>query len=575
VPQDDRKSQRTLALYFHEQNGHCHDNAVYRLCRLRYWWVNMGKTISEDCLHCHTCLKHKFRTTLPYGAPKTSIPSYMPLCNICIDVADMVEAKDGYNQILVVVCRSTKYCVIIPWKKTWSSKECAFALWTKWVCWAGIPQSIQSDGARTLVAGCWPHLCQLMETKQLVSSAYNHSSNGLAERQVRSVRSLFDALLEGRSKNDWVMLCPTVAMVYNRIPTVTGMSPAMTLFGVQPRMITDQLHQASSLPDGELKDSLTAAQELIARQRCDLADRQQHAAEELAARQSGRYRNLPDGWGTNHATFWVYLNKEAYSRPEFDQAGTRNKMMAEKAAGPYLVTWVSEDGQTFDIERPEFMKRRTSDHFNVKMVREFVQQHAEPRHLVDAASDDDLDDGEHQVSALTGRRWVKKTRAYHYRVRWLGHADEPEAYLPEADISANRLITAYDEKWPRGCAKSDDPDDVAAYATEAAEKAAGRGSNRAVSAPAEPANQLKMASDAVLQSHPYNLRGSGHPSSLTAAETDLVDSAEVFSLYKPDWAVLTQSMARVAIRASEFLQTMVDAESMECFLAAPDYVGWN
>ena len=84
-----------------------------------------------------------------------------------------------------------------------------------------------------------------------------------------------------------------------------------------------------------------------------------------------------------------------------------------------------------------------------------------------------------------------------------------------------------------------------------------------------------MASDAVLQSHPYNLRGSGHPSSLTAAETDLVDSAEVFSLYKPDWAVLTQSMARVAIRASEFLQTMVDAESMECFLAAPDYVGWN
>ena len=71
------------------------------------------------------------------------------------------------------------------------------------------------------------------------------------------------------------------------------------------------------------------------------------------------------------------------------------------------------------------------------------------------------------------------------------------------------------------------------------------------------------------------MRGSGHPSSLTAAETDLVDSAEVFSLYKPDWAVLTQPMARVAIRASEFLESMVDAEGMECFLAAPDYVHWN
>ena len=54
-----------------------------------------------------------------------------------------------------------------------------------------------------------------------------------------------------------------------------------------------------------------------------------------------------------------------------------------------------------------------------------------------------------------------------------------------------------------------------------------------------------------------------------------MDSAEVFSLYKPDWTVLIQSMARMPIRASEFLRSMVDAESMECFLAAPDYGGWD
>jgi hypothetical protein len=121
VPQGDRESQRTLATYFHEQNNHCHDNAVYRLCRIRYCWLNIGKTILEDYRSCHSCVKNKYRTTLPCGSPKTSVPSYMPLCNICIDVADMVESKDGYNQILVVVCRSTKYCAIIPWKKTWAS----------------------------------------------------------------------------------------------------------------------------------------------------------------------------------------------------------------------------------------------------------------------------------------------------------------------------------------------------------------------------------------------------------------------------------------------------------------------
>jgi hypothetical protein len=39
------------------------------------------------------------------------------------------------------------------------------------------------------------------------------------------------------------------------------------------------------------------------------------------------------------------------------------------------------------------MKRRASDHFNVKFVKEFVHQHAEPRHLIDAASDEELCNG--------------------------------------------------------------------------------------------------------------------------------------------------------------------------------------
>ena len=276
------------------------------------------------------------------------------------------------------------------------------------------------------------------------------------------------------------------------------------------------------------------------------------------------------------------------SRSEFNEAGTRNKMIEEKVAWPYLVTWVYEDGQTFDIERPEIMKRRASDHFNVKFVREFVHQHAEPRHLIDAASDEELEEDEHQIDCITGRRWAKKAGAYQYRVRWLGHSDEPEAYRPESDISAARLITEYDTRWPRGCAKTDDPDDVVAYNTEAAELAAGRGRDQIASPPTAPATPsrrrtlvgeplaaLKAASDAVLNSRPYNLRGSGHSSSLTAAEIEVVDSAEVFSLFRPDWAVQTQSMAREPIRASEFLQSMAAAEQSECLLVAPDYIDWS
>jgi hypothetical protein len=79
----------------------------------------------------------------------------------------------------------------------------------------------------------------------------------------------------------------------------------------------------------------------------------------------------------------------------------------------------------------------------------------------------------------------------------------------------------------------------------------------------------------MLNSCPYNLCGSGHSSSLTAAEIEVVDSAEVFSMFRPDWANQTQSMARAPVRASEFLQSMAAEEQSECLLVALDYIDWS
>ena len=77
----------------------------------------------------------------------------------------------------------------------------------------------------------------------------------------------------------------------------------------------------------------------------------------------------------------------------------------------------------------------------------------------------------------------------------------------------------------------------------------------------------KAASDAVRRSHPYNLRGSGHSSILTAAEVEVMDSAEVFSLYRPDWIGQSQSMTCEPICASDFLQAMAEAERVELVFA--------
>ena len=64
-----------------------------------------------------------------------------------------------------------------------------------------------------------------------------------------------------------------------------------------------------------------------------MLDQHQAAAEEMAARMAVRYRDLPESWGMDDRTWYVYLNTDAFTDNRFDKAGVRNKHYKSPGAG--------------------------------------------------------------------------------------------------------------------------------------------------------------------------------------------------------------------------------------------------
>ena len=71
-------------------------------------------------------------------------------------------------------------------------------------------------------------------TTLIFSSPYHHNTNGIIERQFRTIREYINASLKDRDKTHWVTFLPEVEFSLNAtVQKTTGFSPAEVVFGRQ------------------------------------------------------------------------------------------------------------------------------------------------------------------------------------------------------------------------------------------------------------------------------------------------------------------------------------------------------
>ena len=147
-----------------------------------------------------------------------------------IDHQKICMTATGDNQVLVMIDHFTKYAEAAPCM-TASAEETCDHLINVWIARHGCPITFQSDNGKAFVGDLTKELMKRSQVAQAHSTTYHPQTNGLVERQNRTLVSMLRVYCS-RYMDDWDKHLPQVMGAYNSTEhSTTGISPHMMLTG--------------------------------------------------------------------------------------------------------------------------------------------------------------------------------------------------------------------------------------------------------------------------------------------------------------------------------------------------------
>ena len=213
-------------------NELCHIGIKKQLQYMKdiFLWPKMQESIQECIGECEYCAKRKInqRRTKEIFIPRVSSEFQEQLV---MDVAYMEEIS-GKKYVLVIVDRCSKLTSLTA--LTRQDEDTIFlTLLHKWIYRYGKPKSILSDRGRNFESQSLRTKLSIFGIKQEFSSPYQHQSNGLAERAIRTMRDLISSTLaSGCVEKNWYQLLPRIEYILNTTyQSATGCTPFEIVFG--------------------------------------------------------------------------------------------------------------------------------------------------------------------------------------------------------------------------------------------------------------------------------------------------------------------------------------------------------
>jgi hypothetical protein len=216
--------------------GHPGRKKTYSLLARQYYWPRMTKSVERYTKNCHTCTRTKY-SRLAYQGLLSPLPvPNRPWRSISVDFIVKLPLSHGYDSIMVVVDRLSKMRHFIPCNETIGPKEAA-ELFLKHV-WRfhGLPDQVISDRGPQFASRFWKHLCELLDIKAQLSTAYHPETDGQTER----INEILEAFIRAYCtylQDDWSNWLPLAEFAHNNHDSeTTGISPFFANYGFHPRM---------------------------------------------------------------------------------------------------------------------------------------------------------------------------------------------------------------------------------------------------------------------------------------------------------------------------------------------------
>lgn len=176
------RTKLIAAMHNSAVGGHSGSTATYQRMRKLFDWRGLKRDVEEYVRQCTVCQQAKHEHSKPAGllAP-LPIPT-APWEDLTMDFAEGLPASEGYDAIMVVVDRFTKFAHFVPLRHPFTATQVARAFWDKIVKLHGVPSLIVSDRDKVFTSNLWRELLAGAGTKLLYSTAYHPQTDGQTER---------------------------------------------------------------------------------------------------------------------------------------------------------------------------------------------------------------------------------------------------------------------------------------------------------------------------------------------------------------------------------------------------------
>jgi len=167
------------ALHSSAIGGHSGTKATYYRLKNLFSWKGMKQDVEDYVKQCSVCQQVKHMNSLPAGllAP-LPIPEGA-WQHITMDFVEGLPISNGYNAILVVVDRFTKYAHFLGLKHPFTAAQIAKLVLDNIVKLHGLPSSIVTDRDKIFVSAFWKEFSSSM------ISLYNSALHTILKQTVR------------------------------------------------------------------------------------------------------------------------------------------------------------------------------------------------------------------------------------------------------------------------------------------------------------------------------------------------------------------------------------------------------
>ena len=228
---------------FHDDIGHIGVVKMNELLLRNYCWDNIRNDIREYVSKCFSCAQRK--VSGKKGGPDIPITAFKPFERVMIDISGpLVASKNGYRYILGIVDVFSRFVMLIPVRSV-TSKAIIDILTSRWIPLFGVPEILVSDGAYNLNSAMINDLFDEFGIHKVTSSPYHPQSNGIIERDFRTIKDMIFATVDSYG-GDWVSALPMVEIgLRSAQHRTTKASPYEVIFGRKPKLpqfVAENLH---------------------------------------------------------------------------------------------------------------------------------------------------------------------------------------------------------------------------------------------------------------------------------------------------------------------------------------------